>query len=400
MASWSGYWALIVLIAVVLPIDYKYSPKAILMIGLLNLAFVVGGMPLKYKVVSLVELPNVNYSLNKSNFISAKIFVNFSLVCSIIICLIYFYAIGFSFDNILAQMTVIYMAPSEISYMRYYSDNPYSFWVNLFAIPVYSSALISGFIFPSTDRLRNKLIFLGIPLISTSLMTLVTTSKMNFLIMVFFFLAAYITSQIILHKKKKYMMSRHEIFLIILLCSLTVLIFFSSLLLRYKNELSNLNLITTHFVDSFSGFLTGFSAWFEQYLDGVNDDIDYWGFTFQWVGHFIDNGDRLQGLFLPILDYKGYGTPSNIFTIYRCIIEDFTLFGAIILLSLSAYLFSMAYVNLLGGSLKVVNWGGMLLYYPSLFYSFIFFVYGYSTVLAAWFLACFLIKLMFFYNNK
>lgn len=395
MASWAGYWALIIFIAFIVPIDYKYSPKAILVIGLFVLAFIVGGMPFNYRRKhSNISKGMKTPTLKMRSFIYAKAFIGVGLICAIAICFIYLFSVGLSLNTIRYQMTLIYTAPHDVSYMRYYDENPYSLWINLFSIPVFASALLAGFIYPISNGISNKIFYLCVPLVSASLITLVSTAKMNLLVMVFFFLAAYVTSLLIF--KNQHKNNKIAIIMLITLSSITIIIFFISLILRYQSNLSNIDVIIGRFIDSFSGFLASFSAWIEQYFGGVNERIDYWGFTFQWIRHFIEIGERQQGLFPPIINYSGFGSPSNIFTLYRCLIEDFTLPGALILSCISSYLFSNAYFNILAERIKVVHWGIMLFYYPCLLYSFVFLVYGYSTCLAAWLLACFLIKIIVF----
>jgi len=396
MASWAGYWALITFIAIFTPIDYKYSPKAILMISLFVFAFVVGGIPFKYGVLQkkslLIDNPPL---LSLKRLVYAKTIFGIAMICAIVVCLLYLYSVGFSLNTILLQLSIISTAPYEISYMRYYNYNPYSFWINLFSIPIYTSAFLAGFLFSNPGHLTYKIKYLLVPLVAAGLITIVTTAKMNFLMTVFFFLGSYATSLIIYQNHIQTKIQKNEIIFFSLLGVATVVIFFSSLFLRYKSDVSNFEIIIARFFDAFSGFLAGFSAWVEMYVDGVHENIDYWGFTFQWIRHIFDTGDRLQGLFPSIVEYQGYGSPSNIFTLYRCMIEDFTMPGTLILLCFSSYLFSSAYCNLLAGSLKIVHWGSMLFYYPSLFYSFVFLVFGYSTAMSAWLLACLLIKLIF-----
>jgi len=402
MASWSGYWTLITFIAIVIPIDYKYSPRAILIIGLFVLAFVVGGMPFKYESLYKYKkktTKNVINPLFLRRAVYARIFIFIALICALIVCLIYIHSVGISLSTTFIQMSLL-TAPYEISYMRYYDYNPYSFWINLFSIPVYSSALLSGFMFSMTDRFIYKVGYLGTPIVAAGLITIVSTAKMGFLMSVFFFLGAFITSMIIFRNDTKSRISKKEMYLMLFMIFMTIVVFYLSFFLRYKSNMSNFHIITDRFMDSFSSFLAGFSAWIEQYFYGDQEHIDYWGFTFQWIRNFIDTGERPQGLFNPIYDYNGYGSPSNIFTIFRCMIEDFTMPGALMLLCLVSFLISKAYWKLMTGSVKIIYWGSMVFYYPLLFFSFASVIFGYSTGVASWLLACFLIRMLIFRVNE
>jgi hypothetical protein len=82
--------ALIIFIAFIVPIDYKYSPKAILVIGLFVLAFIVGGMPFNYRRKhSNISKGMKTPTLKMRSFIYAKAFIGVGLICAIAICFIY-----------------------------------------------------------------------------------------------------------------------------------------------------------------------------------------------------------------------------------------------------------------------------------------------------------------------
>lgn len=399
IASWAGYWALITSIAIVAPIDYKYSPKAILLIGLFVLAFVVGGMPFKYKPRQGKAWKKNCPKPFKNRLVSVKVIIVFTSLFAIVVCLFHLKSVGYSLGLFDSHGDSILGVSHEISYMRYYGENTYSFWINLFSIPIYSSAFLSGFLLSFPQKSTTKVIWSLAPIAASSLITVVTTAKMTFLMSIFFFLSAYVTAMIIFRDDQRIKIKGKEIALFSSIFAALVVIFFFSLFLRYEAQLSNFHIIVRRFIDSFSGFLTSFSAWIEQSLDGFREPSNYWGFTFQWMNHFVESGDRLQGMFDPIPDYNGYGSASNIFTIYRCMMEDFSLPGALVLLCISSYLFTRAYSNLIAGSVRTLDWGLMLFYYPTVLYSFVFLVFGYSTSVVSWLLACLIIKLAFF-NRK
>jgi hypothetical protein len=132
----------------------------------------------------------------------------------------------------------------------------------------------------------------------------------------------------------------------------------------------------------FTAHLSVFSSWWNF--------VHKYGYTVTWgqstfFGPFaqIGLGERNAGVYSVLEDGIQGGVDSNIFTLYRGLIEDFTLPGALILLAVFGYGAGYAFRCIRTGIRHPVSTAWLTAFYVVLFWSPIINPFGYTTICGA-----------------
>lgn len=113
---------------------------------------------------------------------------------------------------------------------------------------------------------------------------------------------------------------------------------------------------------------SAFSKWFEENLDL---DEPTWGKnTFAGMFEYMGMIERQPGIYTDRVDVSQQGESTNVFTLFRGLIEDFTLPGSLLMMFLLGIiagfsyrrvsLGSIAYVPILAGFYSLVFWSGVI----------------------------------------
>ncbi|EPG6561989.1 O-antigen polymerase [Morganella morganii] len=234
---------------------------------------------------------------------------------------------GHSFTDIfsISGIKEISMRNSEIRYFPGYennnSGNPWLFSISLYSI--FRVALKS-------DTKKIKVVLLFIPII---MYTLLTTEKWpTFLSLVFYFSA--VSSSYLPRETCKILLSNLKYLIIIIIFMIV------SLSLRYaenQNILHTINLLLHYILSPYYGF----GVWLTEHFDKI--DLTYGKMTFIGpLSYFssITDVERPPGVF--DISYYVYGNASNIYTAFRYLIEDYSVFGPVIINTI----FSLIYYKL------------------------------------------------------
>jgi len=331
-------WCILVLLPLLAAPDFEVNPLGILWI--LIAVFIVyfgsligSGRMLFKHVPSISQISfhrGLYYQLKYFNQeLLSKIIIYFSIIGSIS-SIILILSTGRNIGAILSIKSLARIA-REFSILRY-SDLNYrepAMAILLFSF-IYAAALFGGTLFAICSSYCYKLISL-LPILPALLSAAVLTTRASIYFTAILWISAYFSASVITKKGiLPFFRSRNIIFALI---SGSTIFFLIIILLMFRYGTINLNIKTLHTildqvrVDLF-GYLSSFSEWFSD----------------NWQKKIIPEfGSYTLGgplALLKIVKRKSFesvyigASYTNIFTIYRQLIEDFTLIGSIVILFL------------------------------------------------------------------
>jgi oligosaccharide repeat unit polymerase len=251
---------------------------------------------------------------------------------------------------------------------------------------MYLGALYGGVLFRLSDERRDKLLAIGTLLVLILINTL-HGSRFGSIYGGAFWLSAYLAAHVALADPKKGVGS--GFLLRFATASVAIVFVFSvlTMIVRYTVFSSeNTNPVTWSYMltDPF-GFIAAFGIWFGE--SGKHPDGPLWGArVFRRIA-------LLWGNEYPLYDAIDVGfNTSNVFTIFRELIEDFTLYGSLVLLIFYGFMARVAFwATMRDDSRTALAW--LAIVYIFAFTSVASSAFGYTTIVAAavLFVASFLI---------
>jgi oligosaccharide repeat unit polymerase len=116
-------------------------------------------------------------------------------------------------------------------------------------------------------------------------------------------------------------------------------------------DVALLNVVALKLVTAAFGHMSVFSTWLSEYWQNPFDPTGGI-YTFAGPRELLGFGRRIPGVFSNVVDLVA-GESSNVFTGFRPLIEDFTMPGALVALTLLGFAGGIGYRNVAKG-----NWGG------------------------------------------
>lgn len=226
-----------------------------------------------------------------------------------------------------------------------------------------------------------ELIIGVLPIIAGFLNSIITASRAGLLMMLCIYVASYIANYLF-YNNKPIKINFKIVFRLGVILILIVGYFLSIQLIRGKKGLSDALPILKHLSVYFFGFYNGFSIWWENYNVGFFEHT--WGkYTFSGILDLFFNS-RETGLFTnPIELAPGYET--NIYTIFRVLIQDFSLLISWVLAFVGGVVSTIAYYMVINK-----HRAGVLLlvfFYAVLFWSHTTYIFIYNTILVGYILS-------------
>lgn len=211
---------------------------------------------------------------------------------------------------------------NEVAVERYSGQSNSNGITTISTIATYTAALCGGFLFPFAQTKTNKVVavFSMVPIM---LVMLFCNGKSGFLSCIILWGSAFLTSFFYIHKQSpKVNVSKLIGYSILAVFALAFLLF--SMMLRIGHvDLETFNIVTQKFMSYAFGEIQAFDYWFElgrskiEYSAGVQ--------TFMAIFNSLGIVKRKQGVygFMP-------GVISNVYTVFRGIIEDFGTVGGLV----------------------------------------------------------------------
>lgn len=372
--SWinpSAYFTLAVILYFLLPFvlapDFKFLPGGMWWILASVMAFLSGSMTLTYaherKPIrgGLTDTSNVVDSAApetcKAPAIHLFPFINMLLVISIIlgtlssILLLLLY--GKSIGVFLSSEGLVGVG-SEFSVLRYSGIHSPPIVVQILLPFSYTSPLLGGIImaFGKNNKQRALSLLSFVPSLA---ILLIQTTKAAMMIAFILFISAYFAIQVLLGRKHYRLFTRNTLlaFLAILLVAIPI---YSFAMMARNNETPSISgfnesLRSPNVNTYLFGHASAFSQWFQKAWD-QNIDPHFGAATFGGVLRIF--GPRTYAeLQTDTVSVSSNGTTTNIYSIYRVFIEDFSFAGSLLFLFIFGLLASFVYFKVGNGSLML-----------------------------------------------
>lgn len=227
------------------------------------------------------------------------------------------------------------------------------------------------------DSSKRKVAFL--PFVPIILSSAIMTTKAGLLFQVFMWIAGWLAGRIQLGNTK---ISMKIVVRLFITAALLTGAFILMSMLRYKiYSLKDMGIIFEKLTVYFVGFLSGFSQWLTS-LNFKIYDIGLGSYTFAGLYDVLGISQRSQGIINETVIVGRFST--NIYTLFRYIIQDVGFIGAILVMLLIGVTFSLVYEWTKRGSLVAMSL--LMLFYAQVLFSNTTTIFGYNTMIIAWLL--------------
>jgi oligosaccharide repeat unit polymerase len=321
----------------------------------------------------------------------------FIFVIIVILAFIYpFYQMahyGFSIHDFLSINQLLDMN-NTIAADRYTGYEKFTIIDQLLLVFVYLAPLYTGYI--STFFKNKKLKFFYIAFLPALIVALSQAMKAGFIASVFLWLSGKIVAMYSTDKQLPKFNAK-----VIVISTLIILVFFGllffSMLLR-TNEINSdtISFISYRFVNYSFGHLVAFDDWI---LTGWNSYYPFELKTFYGISNYLGFASREQGIFTDFFTY-GNGNISgemvtNVYTVFRSLIEDFGILGSFIFSGLLGLFSGFSFLKIKNNpnaiAWKVIH--SAFLFF--IFYSFITSVWAYTSYIVVFIVFYLLLKLSY-----
>jgi oligosaccharide repeat unit polymerase len=374
-AFFALYWCGAAVSPLVFSSYEEVSFGAVIWIFLSTLTVLVGdlvgavGSPNKQLVTG-----NFIFSTSQISFVATVIiFCSFVGIVSLAIILI---SAGenlsflFSVQDFLAVARKI----ADSRYTRTYK--PFlSQFLNMF---LYAGPLFGGLL-AAIEHRRRYLIIAALPMLPALLMTAIFTIRGFIIISILLWISSYLAAGVLLGRYQLFT-KRHLIsglLVLVLLSIIVIRVGFARRGFTYAGSIaarSYAQVCTVAF-----GHMAVFSNWFER--RGLENNSPLPGaHTFAGVFDLLGIRNREVGLFTEFVTLSN-GISSNIYTIFRVLIEDFTPLGSLVVLFLIAFLASHVYERLPQGRVRAMPI--LVAFYASVLWSSVTCIWIWNSVIAA-----------------
>lgn len=264
----------------------------------------------------------------------ALLFLHICLILAILNVLQGIYANGFNIREILS-FNVLMELNSAAAESRYTTNEQTTMLSQLSLIFVYLTPLYGGYLLPLLQG--HKKIGCYLSVLPALLISLTQAVKLGFITSIVLFATGIIISSYA-NNHSFFRIGKATILKIFLFSMLFFAILFLSMIFRTgKFDLETAEYIGDKFLIYAFGHLPVFDQWFTQ---NIGELIPNWGIkTFFGISNFFGIAERKQGIFTEFI-YFGKNNfkqippemGSNIYTLFRFILEDFGFLGSILMM--------------------------------------------------------------------
>jgi len=389
-AFFALYWAVFVLLTLIIAPDFDVRPEGLLWILFSVFAVYIGSViglgKMLFKTVPSSErqtkIKNLStYRKSNLNFPWLKQLV---FLCSILGfggVIILVLSAGFDISSLFSIESISKMG-REYSIARYsnltYREPELAVFLCIF---VYLGALFGGVLFAKSSSKRDRLIAL-FPFIPAMGYMLILTTRASVYFTFIIWLSAYLAAYATITKGIISLFTRRNIVLILGFALLIFAIFTGALMSRYAVTIistdSLFNIWHQLRVDIF-GSGTAFTQWFAyHWQDNILPSFGIFTFT----RPLIMIGMNQFHLPVTLAEIGGFST--NIFTLFYSLIMDFTLIGSIFILFVVGILGGRAFCQVIQGRYRCIYLLILMLFYVFTLCGFVGSLFSYTTILLAW----------------
>lgn len=336
-----------------------------------------------------------SYTLNDKR---ALFFLKTLLILSIIQVMLGIYKNGFSIKEILTFNALLELN-SSASVSRYTTVTSSSIISKILLVFVYVTPLFGGYLLPLFSKRKKYWCYLSI--LPSILIALTQAVKLALISSVALWSVGVLVSS---YANNKFFikMDITTIRKILVSFILFLAILFLSMIFRTgKFDVEIIKAISEKFINYAFGHLPAFDLWFYQNVENLKPTGGIK--TFYGITNFLGIAERKQGVFSELIYYgKNYspGLGTNVYTVFRFIIEDFGFIGSYIVLFIAG--------SISGFTSQKVNKRADGLLFQSILISTLFFVsmsfatsvWAYTSYIATMVLMYFILAYIFSKNKE
>jgi oligosaccharide repeat unit polymerase len=266
------------------------------------------------------------------------------------------------------------------SVARYIENYELPFQIRILILGVYTAALSGGFLFALTKKRIIKILSL-LPIIIIIMNGIIIAARAGIYLSIFLWLSGFLSIKILLYQGN-YKLDIKKIFCIMILITFMLIVYILLQWVRGGVEKKFYNsALLSHGMISILGYLSAFTNWFKN---ADLSTITLGEYTFAGLFDLLGISERELGVY----PEPSYFTGTNIYTVFRGLIQDFTLPGALLLSFLVGFISGLAYRKCCQ---RYILWT----FFLSLFYSFTLWshvvsLFTYNSLILAWFIIIFL----------
>ncbi len=273
----------------------------------------------------------------------------------------------------------------EFSVARYIQGETEPTIERAFLVSIYLAALLGGLLL--ADRRAGRWRWLALlPLLPGTAVAAVETTRSSIYFPIVLMACSFLVAELLLRRRLTVLLTPRRVVGAILLGVVVVPVSLWLQLSRYGYDINN-GYQVQDVVDRFRlgsfGYLSVFTNWFDA--AGLSShDLSYGALSFAGVFDALGIQQRLVGLYSQSLFVGDSGGASNIYTIFRGLIEDFSPSGSLVLLVMIGIVAGFAYAGVQRGDLPLAPF--LAAFYAATAWSFVVDIFVYNTILLGGFL--------------
>ena len=281
-----------------------------------------------------------------------------------------------------------FLIPNFISIDRYGGFLSYPLVIKYSLYFIYPGNIISAILLCNKNKGLALILICLLPMIFSISLGFIEGSRTSILLGGTLFLSSWISTRTSINDGKLNI-SFYKIFIFMLLSILSFIILFSVIQwLRQGLDPLIFNLLVERIKVYFFGYLSAFTLWFSE----VNNPFLPTSLlnTFAGPMNLLGLIERNLGFYIPL--FINDETSTNIFTAYRSLVSDYSIFGSVLIFFIIGYFiqseFQKIKKNIFDGIIPI-----------SVFYSFIIYsplisVFHYNSIFFSWAIIYFIIKII------
>jgi oligosaccharide repeat unit polymerase len=294
---------------------------------------------------------------------------------------------GIAFD-VFFSLDRIAQVGREFSVARYTYGLVEPLDERLLTTGTYLAALLGGLLLATPRRgLGRAVAFL--PLIPATAVALVLTTKASILFTIVLMAGSYLAGRVAMTQGLEPLFPWKRVVAVAVGVSALGPVFLFTQLSRYGYTASNatqVNEVVARLRIFFLGYLGAFSSWFHD-AGLASDRVSLGAYSFAGVFDWLGIHQRSQGVYSDLVYLGPQGIPSNVYTIFRGLIEDYGSVGALVAIAILGVAGGFAYGRLRQGGQGFIPL--LCAFYAITFCSFTVNLFTYDTLLLAWLLFTF-----------
>lgn len=373
-SAWAAFWTLATWGPLLLAPHYPVSPSALWVIA--SFVFVVW-------VFSTIPLRGLRYknrlALPRHCTPSMRWLSYLGLGAGIVMTALTLTQYGATWRVWLSPQQLSEVA-NTISTARYAGEADESVAVRICMVFCYLGSLAGGYAL--AWRPRGRWLWWPLaPICGTLFYALLTTAKAGVLYSTIFWLAAFLAEST-RRRGRPWRIGLKTFLTGGMIGALVVVLFVSAMLLRYGSDSADeQGFLAERLRNYFCAHLSAFSSWWDSDTR-LTEPLGWGRVSFFGPAALLGQSPRQQGVYEVIFTPR-YTVDSNIFTIYRGLIADFSFPGALVFVALVSLLAGFAYRRVFRASGALPASLALTAFFALLAPSFVINLFGYSTLLLA-----------------